>query len=180
MRLVVSIVLCLLLLGCAQKYKDVNSVSSVQLHDTSISGLDVYAKRRAKGESVPEFRGDQIIEVRAFSDNSNSQNEIEGANCHVEGVGYSKTVTTPAKVRLPIYGDQSSQIIVKCSHAGYHKKQIELASFNVNHQQRLNTASGGGLAGVVFMAVVNAASDTSKDIYLYPKALVVLEAINKE
>jgi hypothetical protein len=72
----------LLMAGCA-KPMEVGSITEIKPPPGS-QGVDVYAAQRAQGQAVPEFAGDQIVEVRSYHADSADQQEtgeFTGANC---------------------------------------------------------------------------------------------------
>jgi len=178
MKFVLSLVLATVFLsGCANK-APIASIATVNPTDPGVSGIDVYAPRRERGEKVPNFRGDQFVTVRTYEEDpevlSNFGKELLGSSCVLEGAGYSASVTTPAKVRVPIYGNESTDISVECNHSGYQKAIATKRSFDKTKSDRLSAGSSGGLIGVVFMAAVNAASDDKEHVFLYPDINLIM------
>lgn len=139
--------------------------------------FDVYAEGRRRGEKVPEFAGDQLLEVRAYEvKQGEGRKELAGAHCSLKSIKFSAEATTPAKVRVPLYRNQQSTLAVTCHKPGYKSRMIESHAFDATKSGRLASGSAGGVVGVVFMAAVNAASDDSKNVWLYSPISVVLEA----
>lgn len=160
--------------GCA-KPLEVSSITEIK-PQTGATGLDVYAARRAKGEQVPELAGDQIVEVRTYSeaDGSVGQEEIPGAQCKLSTPSFNADFTSPAKVRVPIYRSQSSTLAVSCHKDGFTDKLEEVAVFNATKNERLSLGSNGGLIGVALALAVNGMSDASQDDFKYPLVRVIL------
>ena len=102
-RLPLLIGLAMLAAGCA-KPLEVSNITEIKPH-TGSKGLDVYEPKRQAGQSaVPEFAGDQLVEVRTYTYKEDSgEVEIAGATCSLSAADYSATMQTPAKVRVPLY-----------------------------------------------------------------------------
>jgi hypothetical protein len=77
-------------------------------------------------------------------------------------------VTSPAKVRVPIFRSASSDLAVRCSHPDYSSKLITRSIQNKTKNARLNAGAAGGLTGLALMAVINGVSDDSNDTFAYP------------
>ena len=164
-----------LLGGCAPAL-EVSSITEIK-SVTGSRGIDVHEPRRLQGnQSAPEFAGDQLLEVRTYVNKDEAgQVEIPGANCTLSAADFNATMVTPAKVRVPLYRGQSSQLAVNCELDGYKKRMVTVAAVDVTRQQRYATGGSGGLIGVVAVAAVDALSDNSKNEWRYPLARVVLE-----
>ena len=169
------IVALLLLAGCAKPLEvaNITEISS----KTGSTSIDVHEpKRRAGQAGLPEFAGDQLVEVRAFTyQDGNGEVEMPGATCTVSAADFSATTQTPAKVRVPLYRGQSSTLAVACEKAGYAKKMITLAPIDVTRTNRMSSGAGGGLIGVVAVAAIDSMSDNTKNEWRYPLARVVME-----
>lgn len=163
-----------LLAGCQTSQLPITNVTTATSSMAGSNGLDVYAGRRKAGEAVPDFRGDQLVEIRSFayekSKDSSRKKRVEfaGANCSLKGTGFQGSAITPAKVRVPIYGYASSELVIRCVADGYGPVVHTARAINKTKSDRMQSASGGGLLGVVFVAAVNAASDETKHVFLYP------------
>lgn len=170
-------VLAVLVLAACAKPLEVGSVTEIKPPPGTI-GTDIYAARRASGEKVPDFAGDQIVDVRSYAVKEGEMApEIAGARCKLSTGDFSADLTTPAKVRVPIYRNQSSPIAVKCEKEGFKPKLTEVAVFNATDEARLNGAAGAGAGGVLFAALWNAADDDTNDEFKYPTARVELEPV---
>ncbi|MEL7048119.1 MAG: hypothetical protein AAFO75_04005 [Pseudomonadota bacterium] len=163
------------LAGCAAKPLEVGSITRIKPH-TGGSDLDVYAaKRQSDPASAPEFAGDQLVEVRTYrEDPEKGQVEMAGATCSLSAALYSADLTTPAKVRVPLYRGKSSQLSAKCAKPGFTDKLVTVGAFDATRNQRYQSASGGGLAGVAVVAVFDALSDNTKNDWRYPPVKVVM------
>lgn len=166
--------IAVLVSGCA-KPLEVSSITEIK-PQAGATGLDVYASRRAKGEQVPELAGDQIVEVRTYSeaDGSTGQEEIPGAQCRLSTPSFNADFTSPAKVRVPIYRSQSSALAVSCRKDGFNDKLEEVAVFNATKNERLSLGANGGLIGVALALAVNGMSDASQDDFKYPLVRIVM------
>ena len=163
------------LTGCA-KPLEVARVTEIS-SQTGSTGIDVHAPRRlVNPESAPEFAGDQLVEVRTYVYEDGKGNvEVPGASCSLSAAEYSATMTSPAKVRVPLYRGKSSALAVRCEKPGYKKRLITVNVYDVTRSQRYAGAAGGGLLAVVAVAAIDAMSDNSKNEWRYPIAKVVLE-----
>ena len=169
------------LVGCQAKKLPLSSTSVVTPTLAGASGVDVYAAKRQNGEAVPTYRGDQFVEVRSYAKqsvkNSSRKKNVEfgGARCALSGSGFEGNITTPAKIRVPIYGHESSELAVRCAADGYRPTVRTVRAFNKTKSDRLKGSGSGGVLGVVLVAAINAASDEKKHVFLYPEVAVLLE-----
>ena len=163
-----------LLAGCA-KPLEVSSITQIR-PTNGAQGIDVYSERRNRGEKVPEYAGDQLLQVRTYRGNDDGVRgkEFAGATCDVQASNFKASVTTPAKVRVPIYRAKSSTLSIRCEHPGYKPKLIEASVYNKTQSDRLSAGANGGLAGVLVMAAVNGMSDSTLDNYYYAPAQVIM------
>ena len=170
--------LCLLLLaGCATPL-EVGSITEIKPAG-GVQGLDVYAARRTAGEPVPEFAGDQVLDVRTYAYLENSgEVEIAGATCEVTARDFTATVQTPAKVRVPLYREKTSALSVSCAKVGFQKRLVVAEVFDVTRAQRMGAGGSGGLIGVTAALIVDGMSDNSKNDWRYRPARVVLLPAN--
>jgi hypothetical protein len=161
------------LAGCAAPLA-VNNVTDIR-SSTGSRGVDVYETKRRTDASAPEFAGDQLVEVRTFQNAGQGEVEMAGATCTLAATGFSATMKSPAKVRVPLYRGQSSTLAVTCQMPGFQKRMITVAPFDATRSSRLASGAGGGLVGAVIVAAVDAAADNSKNDWRYPVARVVME-----
>jgi hypothetical protein len=169
-----------ILLGACAKPLEVVDITDVR-STTGSKGIDVHEPRRMSGaQGVPDFAGDQLLEVRTYVQTDNEgHKEIPGASCTVSAADFSATATTPAKVRVPLYRAQSSQLAVACDMPGYKKRMVTVAAIDVTRSQRLNSGTSGGLIGVLAVTAVDAMADNTKNEWKYPTAQVTLEPEGK-
>jgi hypothetical protein len=160
--------------GCAAPGLEVASVTEIR-STTGSRGIDVYEAKRRAGSSVPEFAGDQLVEVRTFKDTAEGQVELPGATCSLSAAGFSASMRTPAKVRVPLYREQSSTLAVTCEMPGYQRRMVTVAPYDATRASRMASSGSGGLIGVVVVAAIDAAADNSKNDWRYPIARVLLE-----
>lgn len=118
-------------------------------------GLDVYGRDRARGGSVPRFRGQEFIEIRTFG-NSNGYGEMPGADCTVDSGLYSAAFVSPANVVVPDYGPDSPSIFVQCTLDG-KTSSVTANVVNLTNQQRSQSAAGAGLLGALVIGAINEA-----------------------
>ena len=159
--------------GCATPLA-VTTVTDIR-SSTGSRDIDIYAPKRQAGASVPEYAGDQLVEVRTYQKSDQGEAEMAGATCLLAATGFSATMTSPAKVRVPLYRSQSSTLAVTCQMPGFQKRMVTVARFDVTRASRLASGSGGGLIGAVVVAAVDAAADNSNNDWRYPVARVVME-----
>lgn len=174
MRQFPLILLVLTLAGCA-KPLEVGSITEIK-PPPGAQGLDLYAARRAAGDKVPDFAGDQIVEVRTYAATESGSwgDEFAGAACTLKARDYSVSLTTPAKVRVPVFRAQSSPLAAECQKEGFAPTVSEVGVYDLTKEQRLNSAAGAGAMGILFMAAVNAASDETTHDFAYPLVRVVM------
>jgi hypothetical protein len=165
--------------GCAQPLAVAN-VTDIK-SGTGSRGVDVYEPKRRSGAAVPEFAGDQLVEVRTYKQiDGEGEVEFPGAHCSLSAADFSASMQSPAKVRVPLYRGQSSTLAVTCEMAGFQKRMVTVAPYDATRSSRLSSAGGGGLIGVLVVATVDAMADNSKNEWRYPLARVVLEPLPKE
>jgi hypothetical protein len=164
----------LLLSGCA-KALEVGSITEIQ-PTTGSPTLDVLAPIRAADPAQPALAGEQLVEVRSYAMKQGSgETEFPGAACTLTAPYFQATMVTPAKVRVPLYRNQSSTLAVACDMAGYQRRMVTLSPFDATRDQRLASGTNGGLLGVVAVAAIDALSDNSKNDWVYPPAKVLME-----
>lgn len=170
--------------ACAPNRLPLTAVVEVEQANGQIGG-DVYADRRASGEVVPSQRGSQIFEVRTVIEVVNSENkstsesEIEGADCLLEGDGFSAKVVTPTGVRVPLYGYRTGELTLECSKDGYGPAIAIAETYNKTFAERQSGATSGGLLGVLIVSLINAASDETDDEFEYADEPVRLEKLEE-
>lgn len=177
---IISIIAAAVLTGCAAKPLEVGSITSIKSH-SGTTDLDVYSqKRRQDPASAPEFAGDQLVEVRTYyQDLEKGQIEIAGAQCHLAAALYSAELTTPAKVRVPLYRGKSSALSAECAKPGFAKKLATFHAFDATRSQRYQSASGGGVGGVAVVAVFDTLSDNTNNDWRYPIVQVVMSRLER-
>jgi hypothetical protein len=159
--------------GCATPLA-VTNVTDIR-SSTGSRDIDVYEPKRRAGASVPEYAGDQLVEVRTYQNSDQGEVEMAGATCSLAATGFSATMTSPAQVRVPLYRSQSSTLAVTCQKPGFQKRMVTVAPFDATRASRLNSGGGGGLLGVVAVAAIDSVADNSKNDWRYPVARVVME-----
>lgn len=173
-RLIV-IALALSVAACA-KPLEVGSITQIKT-TTGSQSIDVHGPRRLAGQSAaPEFAGDQLVEVRTYVYvDGEGEKEFAGATCKLAAAEFSAEMTSPAKVRVPLYRGQSSVLSVACEKPGMQRKEITVAPFDVVRHQRYTNPATSSLLGVVATVAIDAMADNSKNDWHYPLARVVLE-----
>jgi len=181
LRALLAVLVIGLLAGCAAPGLEVARVTEIRPTNRA-SGLDVYAERRRAGDKVPDFAGDQLVDVRTYRTQEDSDlagDEFAGAKCSVKTRDYAADVMTPARIRVPLYRLQSSPLSVSCEHAGYQPRSVVVEVYNKTKQERYAASSGSGLAGLIVMAAINELSDETTHTFAYRPARVVMRPLAK-
>lgn len=165
------------LAGCA-KPLEVSRVTDIR-SKTSSNDIDVLSVKRAQtGSGVPEYAGNQLAEVRAYERiDGKGDVEMAGVSCHLSTPHYEADLVTPAKVRVPLYRGKSSELAVSCKRQGYISRLVTVRAIDVTRAQRLNSGANSGLLGLAVVAVIDAASDNTKNDWKYPPVKVLLERV---
>jgi len=167
-------------LSACAKPMEVSSITEIN-PTTGAKSIDVLEpKRVARRTGVPEFAGDQIIEIRTFAYQQGAgEQEIAGATCKLTASDFTAQMVTPAKVRVPLYRVQSPALAVSCEKLGYARKLITVSAYDSVRANRYGSGTGGGLLGVAVVAAIDGMSDNSKNEWKYPPVNVVLDAAEK-
>jgi hypothetical protein len=170
-----SLFLVLALVGGCAKPLEVGSITEIK-PSTGSTSIDVLEPRRRAGQTgVPSFAGDQLVEVRTYTNkDGNGDVEIAGASCSLSAADFSATMQSPAKVRVPLYRGQSSTLAVACEMPGYKKAMVTAAPMDVTRQGRMASGASGGVIGIVTVAAIDAMSDNSHNEWHYPVVQVTL------
>lgn len=169
------------LAACAVPKLPLTDVAVIKAPDGSADGMDIYSGRRAAGETVPQLRGNQIIEVRTYLPriddfgNEVAGQEIAGASCEAILDTHRATVRTPGGVHVPLYGYVTAPMSLECEMPGFGKSIVVAQPYNKTISDRRASTSaagaGGGLLGVLVATVIvegiNAASDETNDEFVY-------------
>ena len=161
--------------GCATPM-EVASITEVR-PTNGAQGLDVYAIRRQKGEQVPEFAGDQLLEVRTYAViEGKGETEIAGGNCTVSGSDFQATTVSPARVRVPLYRAQTRALSVSCTKDGYDQKSVVVEAFDTVRAGRMASGGSGGIIGLAVAVGADALADNTKNEWKYRQARLVMVA----
>ena len=172
-----AVALLVLLVGACSKPLEVAEVTNIK-SKTGSSGLDVHQAARSAGQDAPEFAGDQLAEVRAYHQvDGKGQVELAGVPCHLSTAHFEAKLTTPAKVRVPLYRGKSSDLAVSCKKPGYISRLVTVRALDITRSQRLNSGANAGLVGLLVVAAIDAASDNTKNDWKYPPVKVLLERV---
>jgi hypothetical protein len=180
-RLFMAVAAVGLLAGCGAPGLEVARVTDIRPSNKA-AGLDVYAERRRAGDKVPDFSGDQLVDVRSYREREESgysDEEFAGAKCAVKARDYAADVVTPARIRVPLYRQESSPLSVSCQHPDYQPRSIVLDVYNKTKQDNYAAASGNGLVGLLVMAAINEMSDEKGHTFAYPIARLVMKPVPK-
>ncbi|MFQ6553588.1 hypothetical protein AAD018_014720 [Aestuariibius insulae] len=136
------------------------AVEAIPFNQNAAVGIDVYGTDRARGATVPPFRGQSVINVRAV-DRANRMAELTGATCTLRTDTYSATVTTPGRVVVPNYGAQSPVITATCSD-GTRQASTTTSVTNVSAEERASatTFETTPALGVLVGTIVSPSTDT--------------------
>lgn len=181
MRTFMAIIAAGLVAACAAPGLEVSRVTDIRPTNKA-AGVDVYAERRHKGEKVPDFTGDQLVDVRTYvtqEDSDFAGPEMAGAKCSVKARDYAAEVVTPARIRVPLYRAQSSPLSVSCEREGHQPKSIVVEVYNKTKSERYAASAGSGLAGLLVMAAINELSDETTHEFAYPPARVIMRPTAK-
>lgn len=170
------ILLALLLTACAAPPLEVGSITSIKA-PPGTTGVDIYAAKRDAGQQVPAYAGDQLVEVRTFTESNANKlaEEFPGAACSLSADNFSADFTTPAKIRVPLYRGQSSTLSVSCKKDGFLATSEQTAVFNATQASRTQAGSGGGLIGVAFALAWNGLADSTNDDYRYSDVRITMK-----
>lgn len=173
------------LAGC-QTAKPIAMSVSVTPTTSGGVGSDVLAAERQAGQDIPPLEGQEVVTVRTYEYTlkteavSATRTELEGIDCVLESDGYRAEVKTPAQVTVPDYGYASRPIRVNCRAPGFNTGTATVQIFSKTTSGRMETAQHGGLAGVVLVAMIDAATDKKKHDYGYLPADVTMNRVGCE
>lgn len=149
---------------------------------TGAQGLDTFAAARARGQSVPEYKGETLLTLRSFLDTDGpGTTEFAGARCAVSSTYYSAEVTTPVQLIVPNYGKDSPVVTATCRANG---REATRSAAIVNESQRRRDEARSGLSvglgsgtyndGLsVGVGITFDLTNPKNDVYEYPNLNVV-------
>ncbi len=174
--ILVGAVALVALAGCEAAEITTPPVNVVPNIKSNAVGLDVYAGPRRRGNPVPRFRGQEVVQVRSSGLSKDGvRSELSGVPCKMDSGVYTASFTTPANIVVPDYGPNSPAIFVRCA-TDTQSGSITANVFNATTQQRMSGAAGGGILGVIIVGAVTAANvDNEKDEFKYPALTVILK-----
>ncbi|MGZ9718511.1 hypothetical protein [Rhizobium miluonense] len=182
---ILSLLVSLALTGCQSAKPIAMSVNALPTAKGVQYG-DVLAPQRAAGQDIPSLKGQRVVTVRTYEDvrkkdaQFSTREEMEGVDCALESEGYRASVKTPAEIRVPDYGYASRPVAVRCQSPGYRAGYATVQPFDKTSSERLGAASNNGLAGVVVVALIDAATDKKKHEFSYPPVYVTMNRIGCE
>lgn len=156
MRHIPSLAACAFLGACATAEITTPPVMVVPNDPAGAVGLDVYARDRARGNPVPRFRGQDMVQIRTFGDTGNGNGEIAGAACTLDSGLYKAAFNTPANVAVPDYGPNSPALFVRCEGTNDRSGSVTVQTINQTNAGRNASAAGTGLLGAIVIGAVNA------------------------
>lgn len=172
--------LSVVLIGCA-KPLDIATVTQIKSH-TGSQSIDVFEPQRRRGTvGIPDYAGDQFVEVRTYTINTKQGFvELGGAKCDLSAARYSATMTTPARVRVPLYRGSSSVLGIACEKPGYRNRHITLAPVDIDRQERHANTKRDTESGAAIAALIDATADNSMNEWRYPQARIILYPVAKK
>lgn len=121
----------------------------------------------------PALRGYDTTYVRSYiAGPDNSKTETAGVACTFSGSGFNGSVTTPGIVNLPAFGTGTRPVAFTCSD-GNTTIVSQAVPYNVTSNERMAAGASGGLIGVLIMAGVDAARDSTADTWGYRDVVVI-------
>jgi len=95
--------------------------------------------------------------------------EVVDVSCKLIGTGFQLAYTTPANVKIPVYGPRSSDLTMVCQYKGdRYTKNIPV--FNETRDDIENAgAQGGFLGSIIMMTYAETRGDKADDVYTYRK-----------
>ncbi|MBM7068636.1 hypothetical protein [Actibacterium sp. 188UL27-1] len=175
-RSFLAIIVALSVTACAPAEIKTPPVTVTPNVPSKASGIDVYARDRARGNPVPRFRGQNIVQVRTRGKGSdNKTSELSGVPCNMDSGVYKAKFRSPANVIVPDYGPNSPAIFVRCV-LDKASGSATVSAYNLTNQQRVNAGAGAGLLGVLVAGAVAAAKrDDTKDDFAYPPITITVK-----
>ena len=153
--------LFVLIAGCAERME--------------ITSAPVDVSRTSSFQSE-NYVGNHPVEVRSFAvseavNGKSETTEFSGANCKIQGAGYTAKFSTPAIVNFPDHGYMSQAVTGSCQVKSA-VRPIVAKPYNVTVANiKSNTGAGGGILGMVVAGVANsiaiAANDETNDDFGY-------------
>lgn len=159
--------------ACAPAQITTPPVMVVAKNPSSASGIDVYARDRARGNPVPSFRGQKTVQIRAMGKGADGTfGEFTGAQCLIDSGVYSVTIFTPANINVPDYGPSSPSLFVRCT-SGSQSGSMTVNAYNATNAQRQASAGGTGLLGAIIIGAIAAQQrNDAVDDFQYPAITV--------
>ena len=131
---------------------------------------------RHSGFDTARYQGDHPVNVRSFftakkSNGGEERTEFSGAQCRIQGRGFTAKFSTPAIVNLPDHGFYSQAVTGQCA-TGEAVRPVVAKPYNITVANiKSNNGAGGGVLGMVVAGVANsialAANDPTNDDYGY-------------
>lgn len=114
-------------------------------------------------EDRTNIRDFVVLTSRTYAYNANrSRNEVEGVPCTIQGEGFHLAYTTPANVRLPVFGLQTRELSMTCTWQEEQRFQ-PLFVRNLTQESIESSGTSGGLLGVVLTAGIAAVRGNRED-----------------
>lgn len=108
-----------------------------------------------------------VLPSRTYALDKNRRVEKKGIPCYIKGDEFIVNYASPANLRLPLFGANTSDLTMVCIYEG--KKRVKnLKIRNVTSERIAGIGSAGGLIGVVITAsIASACGNQSNDDYTY-------------
>lgn len=88
--------------------------------------------------------------------------EKQGVPCRIKGSGFTVDYRTPANVRLPVYGLDTSELSMTCEYEGSTKFE-NLSVRNLTAERIADSGNSGGFLGVIIAASISSARGNQPD-----------------
>ncbi|MEM9107254.1 MAG: hypothetical protein AAGC96_16505 [Pseudomonadota bacterium] len=93
--------------------------------------------------------------------------EKKGVPCTIKGKGFQVRYNSPANVRLPVYGLNTSELSMTCQYEGSTRFEA-LSVRNLTAERIADSGSAGGLVGaIVAISISSARGNQPDDDYTY-------------
>ena len=109
-----------------------------------------------------------VLDSHTFVYNANRRRvELKGVPCTVKGNGFTVSYTTPANLRLPVYGPNTSDLSMTCQYEGDERfKNIEVRNLTAESISNAG-ASGGFIGSLVATGIAAGRGNRANDEYTY-------------
>ena len=127
----------------------------------------------AKGVQVQRT---EIVPARTvLYDSAGKRKEVTGVPCTAKNERFTASYSTPANVRIPVFGAKSLDLSVMCTYQGQRVATV-IGVRNLTHESMINAgAAGGGLLGMAIASgMAKNRGNRAEDQYGYHPLTVAL------